>query len=456
MIEWIVNVIGSENAYEVFSFVLTFIFSFIAVFAFTFGKRRRKLFFLRVVLCFIAGIFLAFGLGMLNTLGAGNAFAIPLRLFCYYNLYSSLFGIILLCYNESVAEFVLLWCCGICAHHIANKTYPLIQNIFGIDDTQTISLFHKETAELQGWEFLLYFIIIIAIMALIVFLFRKTAKPFSDDKPTRRKVAIVGIVFTVIINGFICVSRLFEKESFALSVILKVFVSTFCILILAIVSGIFEMSKKDQDYLVIKEILHQEKAQFENLKTNMEAINTKVHDLKKILNKVEDKINEQDMKELKEALIFYDSTIKTGNDVLDIVLSEKSLQCRQNNIKFTCMAGAQKLTMMTPTQIYSVFGNIMDNAIRASKMLEKEKRFISLTINESSGVILIEESNFYSGDIRVINENSIETSKRNKSKHGYGIKSITYIIDKYHGTTSLSAKDGLFSIKISIPIVNEN
>ena len=67
MIEWIVNVIGSENAYEVFSFVLTFIFSFIAVFAFTFGKRRRKLFFLRVVLCFIAGIFLAFGLGMLNT-----------------------------------------------------------------------------------------------------------------------------------------------------------------------------------------------------------------------------------------------------------------------------------------------------------------------------------------------------------------------------------------------------
>ena len=280
MIDWIVGIIGSGNAYEVFSFVLTFIFSFIAVFAFTFGKRRKKLFFLRVALCFVAGIFLAFGLGMLNTLGSGNAFAIPLRLFCYYNLYSSLFGIILLCYEESIAELVLLWCCGVCAHHIANKTYPLIQNIFGIDDMQTISLFHKETSELQGWEFLLYFIIIIAIMALIVFLFRKTAKPFSDDKPTRRKVAIVGIVFTIIINGFICVSRLFEKESFALSVVLKVFVSTFCILILAIVSGIFEMSKKDQDYLVIKEILHQEKAQFENLKTNMEAINTKVHDLK--------------------------------------------------------------------------------------------------------------------------------------------------------------------------------
>jgi sensor histidine kinase regulating citrate/malate metabolism len=120
------------------------------------------------------------------------------------------------------------------------------------------------------------------------------------------------------------------------------------------------------------------------------------------------------------------------------------------------MAGAQKLTMMTPTQIYSVFGNIMDNAIRASKMLEKEKRFISLTISESNGAILIEESNFYNGDIRIINESSIETSKANKSKHGYGIKSITYIIDKFHGTTSLSAKDGLFSIKISIPIVNEN
>lgn len=456
MIEWIVSVVGSGNAYEVFSFVLTFIFSFVAVVAFTFDKKRKKLFFLRIALCFVGGVFLAFGLGMLNALGTGTSFAIPLRLFCYYNVYSSLFGIILLCYEESVAELVLLWCCSICTHHIANKTYPLLQNIIGINDTQTISLFHKETADLQGWEFLLYFAILIAIILLVAFIFKKTAKPFKDDKTARRKVAIIGIVFTVVINGFICVSRLYEKESFALSVVLKLFVTSFCILILIIVSGIFEISKKDQDYLVIKEILHEEKAQFENLKTNMEAINTKVHDLKKILYKVEDKINEQDMKELKEALIFYDSTIKTGNDVLDIVLSEKSLHCRQNGIKFTCMAGAQKLNMMTPTQIYSVFGNIMDNAIRASKMLEKEKRFISLTISESKGVIAIEESNFYSGDIRIINESSIETSKANKSKHGYGIKSITYIIDKYHGTTLLSAKDGLFSIKISIPIASDN
>lgn len=86
----------------------------------------------------------------------------------------------------------------------------------------------------------------------------------------------------------------------------------------------------------------------------------------------------------------------------------------------------------------------------------KKKRFISLTISESNGVIAIEESNFYAGDIRIIDGSSIETSKINKSKHGYGIKSITYIIDKYHGTTSLSAKNGLFTIKINIPIIKEN
>ena len=456
MIEWIVSVIGSGNAYEVFSFVLAFIFSFIAVFAFTFGKRRKKLFFLRLVLCFVAGIFLAFGLGMLNTLGAGNAFAIPLRLFCYYNLYSSLFGIILLCYEESTAELVLLWCCGICAYHIANKTYPLIQNIFGIDDTQTISLFHKETSELQGWEFLIYFIIIIAIIAIVVFVFRKTAKPFSDDKPARKKVAIVGIVFTIVINGFICVSRLFEKESSALSVILKVFVSTFCLLILAIVSGIFEISKKDRDYLVIKELLHQEKIQFENTKANMVAINTKVHDLKKIINKVEDKLNEQDVESLKKALEFYDSTIQTGNDVLDVVLCEKSLICRQSNIKFSCMADASKLDMLTPTQIYSIFGNIMDNAIRASKQLNEDQRFISLTIKEQDEKIVIEETNFFKGTIKILEGNTIATSKADKAKHGFGLKSINYIVEKYQGKVELDIKNNCFDIIIVLPIKKEN
>lgn len=455
MINWIVNIIGPENSFEVFSFILTYVFYLVGTLLFLYKRRHKNKFFLRIIPAIILGFPFAFGLALLNKTAIGTSFTIITRMLCYHSLSAYIFALLLFCYDEPIADLCLLWCCGICAQHIANKTYPLIQNIFGINDTETLSLFHKNQEELQAWEFLLYFAIIIGLLFLLAYIFRKS-NVLTSEKRTRRKVAILSIGFTVVINGIICVSRLYERESMALSINLKLFTISFCILIMSLAAGMFEQSKKDKDYLVIKELLHQEKIQFENTKTNMEAINTKVHDLKKIINKVEDKLNEQDVESLKKALEFYDSTIQTGNDVLDVVLCEKSLLCRQSNIKFSCMADASKLDMLTPTQIYSIFGNIMDNAIRASKQLNEDQRFISLTIKEQNEKIVIEEANFFKGTIKILEGNTIATSKADKAKHGFGLKSINYIVEKYQGKVELDIKNNCFDIIIVLPIKKEN
>ncbi|MBP3731840.1 MAG: GHKL domain-containing protein [Bacilli bacterium] len=455
MINWIVNIIGPENSFEVFSFILTYVFYLVGTLLFLYKRRHKNKFFLRIIPAIILGFPFAFGLALLNKTAIGTSFTIITRMLCYHSLSAYIFALLLFCYDEPIADLCLLWCCGICAQHIANKTYPLIQNIFGINDTETLSLFHKNHEELQTWEFLLYFAIIIGLLFLLAYIFRKS-NVLTSEKRTRRKVAILSIGFTVVINGIICVSRLYERESMALSINLKLFTISFCILIMSLAAGMFEQSKKDKDYLVIKELLHQEKIQFENTKTNMEAINTKVHDLKKIINKVEDKLNEQDVESLKKALEFYDSTIQTGNDVLDVVLCEKSLLCRQSNIKFSCMADASKLDMLTPTQIYSIFGNIMDNAIRASKQLNEDQRFISLTIKEQNEKIVIEETNFFKGTIKILEGNTIATSKADKAKHGFGLKSINYIVEKYQGKVELDIKNNCFDIIIVLPIKKEN
>ena len=455
MINWIVNIIGPENSFEVFSFILTYVFYLVGTLLFLYKRKHKNKFFLRIIPAIILGFPFAFGLALLNKTAIGTSFAIITRVFCYHSLSAYIFALLLFCYDEPIADLCLLWCCGICAQHITNKTYPLIQNIFGINDTETLSLFHKNPEELQAWEFLLYFAIIIGLLFLLAYIFRKS-NVLTSEKRTRRKVAILSIGFTIVINGIICVSRLYERESMALSINLKLFTISFCILIMSLAAGMFEQSKKDKDYLVIKELLHQEKIQFENTKTNMEAINTKVHDLKKIINKVEDKLNEQDVESLKKALEFYDSTIQTGNDVLDVVLCEKSLLCRQSNIKFSCMADASKLDMLTPTQIYSIFGNIMDNAIRASKQLNEDQRFISLTIKEQDEKIVIEETNFFKGTIKILEGNTIATSKADKAKHGFGLKSINYIVEKYRGKVELDIKNNCFDIIIVLPIKKEN
>ena len=69
----------------------------------------------------------------------------------------------------------------------------------------------------------------------------------------------------------------------------------------------------------------------------MDMINMKCHDLRHIFNKIEGKLTAEEAEKLKEAMTFYDASIKTGNDVLDIVLCEKKVLCEQNGIQLSCV-----------------------------------------------------------------------------------------------------------------------
>ena len=72
----------------------------------------------------------------------------------------------------------------------------------------------------------------------------------------------------------------------------------------------------------------------------------------------------------------YESQNKTGNKVLDTVLTTKSLYCAKHNITFTCVADGTLLDFMDVMDICSIFGNALDNAIECElKIPDKEKRY---------------------------------------------------------------------------------
>ena len=106
---------------------------------------------------------------------------------------------------------------------------------------------------------------------------------------------------------------------------------------------------------------------------------------------------------------------------------------------------------MASSDIYFLLVNIIDNAIEASEAFEeKEKRVISLTASKKHGVLLIEETNYYKGEVSINSDGSIKTTKENKKYHGYGTKSIAYIVKKYDGKMEYDIKDCIFKLKIAI------
>ena len=76
------------------------------------------------------------------------------------------------------------------------------------------------------------------------------------------------------------------------------------------------------------------------------------------------------MSEIKQ----YEAQFKTGNRVLDTILSSESLKCQSKDIEITVVADGHALDFMNAMDISALFGNALDNAIEgAEKIQTKEK-----------------------------------------------------------------------------------
>ena len=50
-----------------------------------------------------------------------------------------------------------------------------------------------------------------------------------------------------------------------------------------------------------------------------------------------------------------------------------------------------------------------------------------------------------------LNLNRLETTKNEKEKHGFGIKNIKSIVEKYEGNFQIEVENQLFRVKIFLP-----
>ncbi len=156
------------------------------------------------------------------------------------------------------------------------------------------------------------------------------------------------------------------------------------------------------------------------------------------------------MDKITEAVEIYDASFKTGNDALDVVLTEKSLICREKKIRLTCMLDGSALAAFKPSDIYSLFGNAIDNAIEGVEGLEAEKRIISISEERREKLTCITIENFYSGNIEI--RDSLPVTHKDTDYHGFGTKSIRMIAEQYDGEIRITVDGDIFALNIFLPL----
>ena len=200
----------------------------------------------------------------------------------------------------------------------------------------------------------------------------------------------------------------------------------------------------------------QAQKQYKISKENIDLINLKCHDMKHQIREIgtSKRLDREVIEDLERSISVYDSVVKTENEALDIILTEKSFKCLKHNIILNCIADGKKLNFMKNSDVYSLFGNALDNAIEAvMRLREKEKRVIGLKVYSVGGLITVNIRNFYEGGLRLDETGLPRTTKADKDQHGFGLKSIQLVVEKYGGNLSVAAKENVFNLNILIPAV---
>ena len=188
---------------------------------------------------------------------------------------------------------------------------------------------------------------------------------------------------------------------------------------------------------------------FSELKENETELRKIKHDISGCLETMKEIIYTE--KDTEKAQHFFDElsmtlgNITTGfyckNSLINAIIISKSKICDKQGIRLSAEIKIPEALNISDTDICRILVNMLDNAIEANEKEEKNK-FIDLSIKENDGFIYLSTRNPFSG------ENIGSTTKENKKEHGYGLRILNDIAQKYNGYTKTAADKNVIFILI--------
>ena len=360
-----------------------------------------------------------------------------------------LLGYIYICNDFSLREagfyFVKAFINGEFAASLCWQIYYYLRYVRGIQ------------GELLKWvELILVYAVIFTILALMEL---NLKKDLEELHITRRELLVV-IIIAASVFAMSNLSYLDQNELFSGTFVMDIFI----IRTLVDLSGIavlyaYHVQVKEIQIRFEKDTLHNiMEMQYKNYqlsKENIDMVNQKYHDLKHQINLLKTQAyvgkSTSYLEKMEREIRVYETQNKTGNQILDAVLTNKAMICQNKEIELKFIVDGGALSFMEDMDVSALFGNMLDNAIEsAEKQQEKQKRLIWLYVTKEKQFVRIRTENYCDEKVRFKNGMPV-TTKKDRCLHGYGMKSIKSTVEKYHGSVVAAQENNWFELKILLP-----
>ncbi len=280
------------------------------------------------------------------------------------------------------------------------------------------------------------------------FVFARSGRKEFQYKNVDYRFDMLTLMILAICLGLSRLTRSSTDEKVILST--SFYSITCCILALIIQFSLRRNMKLREENVAIRRMWEEDKKHYEISKENMELISIKAHDLKHKILSYSSSLPEEELAQMKKTIDEYDNFFHTGNDAIDVILSEKGMRCEKEKIALTFLGDGKILSFMNAMDIYSLLGNAIDNSIEALKHVEEvEKRIISINLENKGDITNLTIRNYFDGELQLDEDGLPFTSKQyEKGYHGYGMKSMRLIARKYSGNLSIRISGNIFVVNI--------
>ena len=201
------------------------------------------------------------------------------------------------------------------------------------------------------------------------------------------------------------------------------------------------------------EVLHRQYEQYKRSKEGIKLINSRYHELKiQIANiRAERDQAKQDaaLARMESGIRQYEAENKTGNPVLDTLLTAKSMECQEQGINMTSVADGQWLGFLSTREICTLVGVPLDNAVESlTAEPDPEKRLLRVAIYAQSGCVMLRFENYCAAPV-ALGPDGLPV----RSAHGgYDLRGVQAAARQHGGTMTVKWENSWFTVRILLPI----
>ncbi len=211
--------------------------------------------------------------------------------------------------------------------------------------------------------------------------------------------------------------------------------------------------KSDQDMLLLRQHMEMQQENMNALEQNYRAQRKTAHEFEHHIQVIRDLLahgevtaTQEYVERLKKNRSIMVYSINSGHPVIDVILNQKYQTARENEIKMQIQVNDLSALTIPTDSLVVVLTNLLDNALEACRRLDGYREIIGRLLYNDGLYISIRNT---SEPVQIV-DGKIPTSKEDSLSHGFGLMSVTYVLDKLGAEYTFGYEDGWFSFAVEI------